>query len=177
MIVTASKKHEAWLKSLGAAEVHDYADAETPKRIADAHPDIKHAFDTYSMNGSQETIAGILTKEEENRIVSILSVDEARVKQVNPKSKATFLLLYTVYGKRTEIFGAVFEEDYCKQDAEYLPKLCSGKDGLFYKLLSSGVVKPNRTSVQSGGFSGMFQGMDAMRQNKVSGEKLVYPHA
>jgi len=55
--------------------------------------------------------------------------------------------------------------------------LCSGKDGLFYKLLSSGAVKPNRTSVQSGGFSGMFQGMDAMRQNKVSGEKLVYPHA
>ena len=177
VIVTASKKHEAWLKSLGAAEVHDYADAETPKRIADAHPDIKHAFDTYSMNGSQETIAGILTKEEENRIVSILSVDEARVKQVNPKSKATFLILYTVYGKRTEIFGAVFEEDYCKQDAEYLPKLCSGKDGLFYKLLSSGAVKPNRTSVQSGGFSGMFQGLDAMRQNKVSGEKLVYPHA
>ena len=109
--------------------------------------------------------------------MSILSVDEARVKQVNPKSKATFLILYTVYGKRTEIFGAVFEEDYCKQDAEYLPKLCSGKDGLFYKLLSSGAVKPNRTSVQSGGFSGMFQGMDAMRQNKVSGEKLVYPHA
>ena len=177
VIVTASKKHEAWLKSLGASEVHDYADAETPKRISDAHPDLKYAFDTYSANDSQALIASILTKTEESKIVSILPFDEARVKEANPKTKVTYLLLYTVSGERTELFGGVFEEDYCKQDAQYMAKMASGKNGLYYKVLSSGVVKPNRTSVQSGGLSGVFQGMDAMRQNKVSGEKLVYPHA
>ena len=106
--------------------------------------------------------------------MSILPFDHGAVTEANPMAKCTFLLLYTISGQRTQIFSADFSEEYCKEDAKYMIRAASGKDGLFYRLLSSGLVKPNRTSPQTGGLSGSLSGLDLMRHNKVSGEKLVY---
>ena len=174
VIVTASAKHLDWLKSLGASEVYEYSNSETPKRIAEAHPDLKYAFDTYSMNGSQAACAASMSKTEAGKIVSLLPFDHGAVTEANPMAKCTFLLLYTISGQRTQIFSADFSEEYCKEDAKYMTVAASGKDGLFYRLLSSGLVKPNRTSPQTGGLSGILSGLDRLRHNKVSGEKLVY---
>ena len=95
VIVTASAKHLDWLKSLGASEVYEYSNSETPKRIAEAHPDLKYAFDTYSMNGSQAACAASMSKTEAGKIVSILPFDHGTVTEANPMAKCTFLLLYT----------------------------------------------------------------------------------
>merc|ERR1712130_593786 len=170
VIVTASAKHLDWLKSLGASEVYEYSNSETPKRIAEAHPDLKYAFDTYSMNGSQAACAASMSKTEAGKIVSLLPFDHGAVTEANPMAKCTFLLLYTISGQRTQIFSADFSEEYCKEDAKYMTVAARGKDGLFYRLLSSGLVKPNRTSPQTGGLSGILSVLDLMRHNKVSGE-------
>ena len=115
-----------------------------------------------------------MSKTEAGKIVSLLPFDHGAVTEANPMAKCTFLLLYTISGQRTQIFSADFSEEYCKEDAKYMTVAASGKDGLFYRLLSSGLVKPNRTSPQTGGLSGSLSGLDLMRHNKVSGEKLVY---
>ncbi|THC90563.1 hypothetical protein EYZ11_009964 [Aspergillus tanneri] len=42
------------------------------------------------------------------------------------------------------------------------------------KLLAEGKVKPHPVSVREGGLRGVLEGMQAMKEDKVSGEKLVY---
>ena len=174
VIVTASAKHLDWLKSLGASEVYEYSNSETPKRIAEAHPDLKYAFDTYSMNGSQAACAASMSKTEAGKIVSILPFDHGAVTEANPMAKCTLFLLPSVSFMGIRTFSAEFKPYYCQEDAKYIVHVGSGQDGLFYRLLSSGLVKPNRTSPQTGGLSGSLSGLDLMRHNKVSGEKLVY---
>ena len=89
-------------------------------------------------------------------------------------AKCTLFLLPSVSCMGIRTFSAEFKPYYCPDDAKYIVHVCRGKDGLYYRLLSSGLVKPNRTSPQTGGLSGILSGLDRMRHNKVSGEKLVY---
>lgn len=173
VIVTASPKNHSWLQSLGAAEAYDYADAETPAKIAAAHPDLAYAFDTRSEKGSQEACASALSKQG-SKLVCILPFNPQSLAEANPKVKATFLLLYTTSGQRTELFSAVYDEAYCQEDFRYMREMASGKRGLLYQLLASGLVRPNRSTLQSGGLDAILEGLDRLRQGKVSGEKLIY---
>lgn len=173
VIVTASPKNHEWLKSLGASEAYDYADAETPAKIAAAHPDLAYAFDTRSEKGSQEACASALSKEG-GKIVCLLPFNAQTVAEANPKVTTTFLLLYTVSGQRTEMLSVSFDEAYCQEDMRYMQKMASGKEGLMYRLLSSGTLQPNRSFLQEGGFETILAGLDRLRKGQVSGEKLIY---
>lgn len=173
VITTGSPKNNDFLKSLGASEVFDYHDEQTPEKIASAHPDLSYAFDTYSENGSQEACARALSKEQPSKLVAILPLSPDLGK-LNPKVKATFLILYTVSGEETDMFGSKFSKEYCQEDLRYLIKVLSGKEGDYYKLFESGLVKPNRTSLLSGGLDHVLEGLDRLRKGQVSGEKLTY---
>ncbi|CCU98835.1 unnamed protein product [Malassezia sympodialis ATCC 42132] len=173
VIVTASSKNHEWLKSLGAAEAFDYSDPETPAKIAAAHPDLAYAFDSRSEQGSQEACARALSKEG-GKVVCLLPFNPKTVAEANPKVKTTFLLLYTTSGERTEMFSIVFDEAYCQEDMRYMQEMASGKNGLMFQLLSSGALRPNRSTLQTGGFDAVLAGLDRMRNGQVSGEKLIY---
>lgn len=173
VITTASLKNHEWMKSLGASEAYDYADAETPAKIAAAHPDLQYAFDTRSEQGSQEACARALSQDG-GKLVCLLPFNPTTVAEANPKVTVTFLLLYTASGQRTELFSATFDEAYCQEDMHYMQKMASGKQGLMYQLLSAGVLRPNRSFPQSGGLEAILSGLDRMRKGQVSGEKLIY---
>ncbi|WFD20471.1 hypothetical protein MCAP1_002715 [Malassezia caprae] len=173
VIVTASPKNHDWLKSLGAAEAYDYADAETPAKIAAAHPDLAYAYDTRSEQGSQEACASALSKEG-GKVVCLLPFNAKTVAEANPKVTTTFLLLYTTSGQRTQMFSADFDEAYCQADLRYMQEMASGKQGLMYEMLSSGKLQPNRSFVQEGGLDKILAGLDRLRNGQVSGEKLIY---
>lgn len=174
VIVTASAKHDKWLRGLGASELYDYNDDKTPVNITSKHPDIKYAFDTYSMNGIQAKVAECLSKDEGGRIVSLLPFDQSIVSKVNSKIHSTCMMLYSAYGQAIDLFGIKLDDKYCQEDAEFLRQMGNGPDGLFYRILESGLVQPNRTRVEEGGLNGVLSGLDDMRNNRVSGEKLVY---
>ncbi|KAL4399013.1 Zinc-binding oxidoreductase alcohol dehydrogenase [Malassezia pachydermatis] len=177
VIATASPKNHEWLKSLGASETFDYADPQTPEAIAAQHPDLAHAFDTFSEKGSHEACARALTKNGPSKLVAILPFNPESVAAANAQVKPTFLLLYTTSGKETRMFGGVFDEAYCQEDKAYMAKMGSADRGLFYQLLNSGIVKPNRLMPQEGGLTKVLEGLDLLRHNKVSGQKLVYRFA
>lgn len=171
VIATASPKNHAFLKELGAAETYDYSDAATPDRISAAHPDLTHAFDTFSEKGSQESCARALSKTQPSKLVVILPLSK-ELASVNDKVKGTFLLMYTVGGEAFSMFGENFSKEYAQEDQQYMVKFT--QSGVFTNLLAAGLVKPNRTSPQTGGLQAIPAGLDRLRQNKVSGEKLTY---
>ena len=171
VIATASPKNHAFLKELGAAETYDYSDAATPDKISAAHPDLTHAFDTFSEKGSQESCARALSKTQPSKLVATLPLSK-ELASVNDKVKGTTVLLYTVGGEEVNMFGLHFSKEYAQEDQRFLSKVMSG--GILAGLLSSGLVKPNHTSPQTGGLQAIPAGLDRQRTGKVSGEKLTY---
>lgn len=175
VIATASPNNHEYIKSLGAAETYSYADANVSEKIAQAHPDLVNAFDTFSEKGSTEACARAMSKTQDGKIVTILPSDPNSVAAANSRVKASFLLLYTVSGEETNMYGLKFSREYCQEDLAFMGKMGSADLGLFHALLSKNHVKPNRLSVQQGGFEGEIKGLDKLRLGQVSGEKLIFP--
>lgn len=171
VIVTASPKNYDFLKDIGAAETYDYSDEKAVEKIAEAHPDLAYAFDTYSERGSQELCARALSKTQPSKLVTTLPLSEG-LASVNDKVKSSFFLFYSLMGKEIDIYDTHLSQKEADEDFEYMSKFTSS--GIFSHLLASGLVKPNRTSPQSGGLQAIPEGLDRLRQNKVSGEKLTY---
>ncbi|WFD36968.1 hypothetical protein MCUN1_003860 [Malassezia cuniculi] len=171
VIATSSPKNFDWIKDLGASETYSYADESTPEKIAEAHPDLAYAFDTFSEKGSQEACARALSKN--GGKLAVILPPSPKVQEINSGVKTTFVLLYTTGGKAINMLGASFDEEYCKEDAAFAAQVQSGKNGIYYKLLTSG-LKPNRPAPKSGGLAAVPEGLDLQRSGKVSGEKLLY---
>lgn len=171
VIVTASLKHESYMKSLGAAEVLDYKDDKTPEKIAEAHPDLVHALDTFATEQSQLGCARALSKTQSSKLCTILPPND-KVKSVNDKVEQTFFIGYTLAGQELDFFGIHYSKEYCQQDQQYLFKVISS--GVLTGLLSKDLLKPNNTAPQTGGLAAIPAGLDRMRKGEVSGEKLTY---
>lgn len=171
VIVTASAKHEEYLKSLGASELYDYKDEKAPEKIAEAHPDLVYAYDTFSTEASQEGCARALSKTQPSKLVTILGPHKG-LSSINDKVKPSFFLGYTLASQGLDYFGFHFSKEYCEEDQKFMLQFISS--GIFTHLLSKGLVKPNRTSPQSGGLAEIPAGLDRMRKGQVSCEKLTY---
>ena len=171
VIATASPKNHAFLKELGAAETYDYSDTATPDRISAAHPDLTHAFDTFSEKGSQESCARALSKTQPSKLVMILPVDKD-LTTVNNKVQSSFFLLDAIHGKAIALFGRSFSQEDAESYYKFL--LNFTKNDIFTHLLGAGLVKPNRPSLQKGGLDSIPEGLDLLRKGQVSGKKLIY---
>jgi hypothetical protein len=101
---------------------------------------------------------------------TLLPVPEEEVRKVNPKVQMNMTLGYTVVGEYFKFGPHEFPAKL--EDFEF------GK--MFWEmsrdLLEKGAIKIHRPAVNKygSGFEGILKGMDAMRQGKVSGEKLVF---
>ncbi|WFD43762.1 hypothetical protein MPSI1_002426 [Malassezia psittaci] len=171
VIATASPKNEAFLKGLGASEIVDYKDPSAAEKIAEAHPDLTYAFDTFSEKGSSEACARALSKTQPGKLVTILPFSP-ELRSVNPKIQATFFLLYTTEGKATSLFGVECSQKEAEEDNKYLGEFTRSQ--ALTNWLRSGLVRPDRTEPQSGGLESILEGLDLLRQGKVSGQKLTY---
>jgi len=102
---------------------------------------------------------------------TLLPVPEDTVLSINPKVTAKYTLAYTIVGEAFTIGGSS-EFSAKPQDFEFGKMFWEMSRGL----LEEGKIKVHRPSVNKYGksFEGIVKGMDAMRQGKVSGEKLVF---
>ncbi|WFC99860.1 hypothetical protein MYAM1_002606 [Malassezia yamatoensis] len=171
VIATASLKNEAFLKGLGASEIIDYRDPSAAEKVAKAHPDLTHAFDTFSEKGSSEACARALSKTQPGKLVTILPFSP-ELRSVNPNVEATFYLLYTTEGKPTNLFGVECSQKDAEDDNKYLADFTRSQ--ALTNWLQSGLVQPDRTEPQSGGLPSILKGLDMLRHNQVSGQKLTY---
>lgn len=171
VIATASPKNNEFLKSLGASEVYDYRDEQTPEKIAEAHPDLTLAFDTYSEHGSIEACGRTLPKSQASKLVTILPIS-SDLSSVNNQVRATFFLMYSAEGEAFELFNKSCSKKEAQEDRQFMASFVNSD--VFTNLLSNGLIKPDRTEPQSGGLPAIPSGLDRLRYNKVSGEKLTY---
>lgn len=82
----------------------------------------------------------------------------------------TFTIAYTCFGETFQSGGKTFEAKDLQEDYEF----AVGWAAMFEKLLADGKVKVHPPKVMDGGLDKLLEGLDLLRNDKVSGQKLVY---
>lgn len=100
----------------------------------------------------------------------LLAVADALVHPINPNVKVLGTLAYSVFGKSFHRYGTKFEAN-----TEHNKFAKEWRD-LAEEIFREGKVKPARIDVNRGGsgLEGVLNGLEEMRQEKVSGVKLIY---
>ncbi|KAI0694764.1 GroES-like protein [Earliella scabrosa] len=159
IITTSSLKHEAWLKSLGATHIIDRSRpitdilAELPK-ITGGKP-IVYAYD--SIGDPETQNMGFDALAPGGGLVSTLMFTDPVLKEKiardnGSKKLARPFASYQLPGNK--VLGV---EIYMR----------------LTEWLETGVIVPNRVEVLPGGLAGIPEGCERMKNNQVSGEKLV----
>ncbi|KAI0807655.1 GroES-like protein [Fomes fomentarius] len=156
VVSTASPRNFDLVKSLGASEVFDYKDPKVVSKIKAATGDsIKKAVDTISEKVTQRITAETIAPSG-GEIILVLGPEDAT-------------LIYTALGRAFDFLGGshypVSEEDRTHM-AQFLLKVP--------KLVRDGAVKPLPIKFWEGGLTAVPDGMQYMREGKVSAEEIVH---
>ena len=168
VITTASKRNFQLLKDLGADEVFDYNDPECSSRIREYTKDkLYYAFDCIAEGSSIEICSEALSSSAPptglhySALLFVKSFPRGDV-----KTRTT--LAYTGIGEAFEKRGKTtpaMPDHY--QFAKRFMKVAGD-------LLAAGKLKPGNFAVKEGGLEGILDGLKDLKENKVSGTKLVY---
>ncbi|RPD66610.1 GroES-like protein [Lentinus tigrinus ALCF2SS1-7] len=167
VVTTASTRNFPLVRSLGADEVFDYRDPEVVDNIKDVTADsIAYALDAISEKESQRITAQSMGSNG-GKMVVVLKPDPAATDRADVEVKYT--LLYTALGRAFELGPdarfPVSTEDVA-QIVEFVKKIP--------ELVQDGSVKPLSMKLWEGGLDAIPDGLQYMREGKVSGEKIVY---
>ncbi|KAL1947838.1 hypothetical protein VTO73DRAFT_13562 [Trametes versicolor] len=164
---TASPRNFELVKSLGADAVFDYRDADVVAKIKQATGDsVTKAVDAISLKDSQRISAEVLAPAG-GKVVLVLGPEPGATDRKDVQFIPT--LIYTSLGRAFD-FGPsthfpVFPEDR-KQIVEFLKKVP--------QLVKDGAIKPPAIKLWEGGLAAIPDGLQYMREGKVSAEKIVY---
>lgn len=162
VITTCSPRNFDLVKKLGADQVYDYNDPNSPAQVRESTKNnLKLAFDTISLEGSARFCDNALsTGGGEYSALLPITIDRENV-----NDRAT--LAYTVMGEPFDM-GTSFPAK--PQDKEFAERFIV----IAEKLLSEKKVQVHPIKVLQGGLGGVVSGLQSMKEGKVSGEKLVY---
>ncbi|KAJ7698979.1 chaperonin 10-like protein [Mycena rosella] len=169
IVATASPKHHAFLRGLGATRVVDYASPTLAADITTGGEQMALALDTISAEGTLAKIAQVLKPQGAVALLlpikdgDTVAVGEAAMHMAVPEGRNPFT-------PETKI---VYVRAFTYYQNEYL------KDNLMSKilpqLLAAGIIQPNRVRLlEQGTFKERVAvGLDLLRNNRVSGEKVI----
>ncbi|KAI2464693.1 oxidoreductase-like protein [Annulohypoxylon bovei var. microspora] len=164
VVTTCSPRNFDLVKSLGADHVFDY---NSPTVGADifkvTNGEIAHVFDCIS-EGSSPAISAEAIGPRGGKYSALLPVDNFPRKDVT----TAMTLGYIAIGESFPKFG--MEWTSTPADFEFASKFWS----LTENLLAQGKLKAHPVSLREGGLDGILGGLDEMKENGVSGKKLVY---
>ncbi|CAF9934604.1 MAG: hypothetical protein HETSPECPRED_009283 [Heterodermia speciosa] len=168
VITTCSPRNNELVKALGADAIYDYRDEACGEEIRAYTSDkLVYALDCISEASSPRICAdalstdGALTK----RYSSLLGIDDFPRDDVDKKAT----IAYSAIGEDLSFPGrGLFPAK--EEDLHFMTKFI----GIAQELLAEGKIKPHPVSLRPGGLKGVLDGLQDMREGKVSGEKLVY---
>ena len=166
VITTSSPKNFSLCKSVGADAVFDYNDPSAAEEIRKRTDNkLKYAFDTISVEQSAAICAAALSSASGCTYSSLIP---AKLPRQDIENKYT--LVYTIANEyfRMGQQGPEFPAE--QQDFDFAKKF----GGIAEKLLAEGKFKVHPPSVRKDGLKGVLEGLQELREGKVSGAKLVY---
>ncbi|WPG99979.1 chaperonin 10-like protein [Acrodontium crateriforme] len=165
VITTCSPHNNDFVKSLGAEAVYDYKDPECGKKInKDTNDSLKLAWDTISLESSAKICSDAFSSDPTGaKYGTILPVKLPR-----EGIETTFTFMYTIFGDGFTKAGR--ETPAVPEDFEFARKFF----GITEELLADGKLKTHPAKVGSKGLEGVLQGLEDMKNEKVSRNKLVY---
>jgi NADPH:quinone reductase-like Zn-dependent oxidoreductase len=164
VITTCSPHNFDLVKGLGADHVFDY---KSPTCAADirkvTNNKLKYVFDCISRDASPQICADSIGPEG-GKYSALLGVPKF------PRDD-----VYNVFNHAYTPAGEAFKKgpnEFTpkKEDFEFGVKFCA----LAEKLLAEGKIKPHSRELREGGLDGILEGVQDLREWKVSGAKLVY---
>lgn len=163
VVTTASPHSFDLVKSYGADRVFDYRSATAVNDITAAFPDITYAVDCFSKGGSAAFCAKLL-QSKGGKVVTLLDQGKSKT----PGVEYDTAMLYRVFGR---------EFSYLPPIGPTFPVSLKDREALsrFYASLPrlTKDLKPPPIRVIEGGLKNILEGLDMLRQGKVSGSKLV----
>jgi len=160
VIATASPHNFDLVRKLGADKVFDYNDPEVGAKIREATNDkLKLVFDCIAEHNSPNIAAAAISSSG-GHVASLLPIKDFPRDDV----KAKFTFAYTALGERYNDRFGPSQEDY-----EFGSRFWRISE----ELINSGKVKTHPTQVRNG-LEGVPQGLQDLKDGKVSGVKLVY---
>lgn len=163
VITTCSPHNFDLVKKLGADHVFDYRDPNTPSEIRKLTDDkLKYAYDTIGSDPAPKVCDGALSTSGGTYV--------AITRNESSREDVSFhiTLAYTVFGEGYK--AGNFEIPPSEEDKISAMKFWEVAE----KLLASGKVKPHPLTVGKDGLKGASEGLQQMKEGKVSGVKLVY---
>ncbi|KAJ6534647.1 chaperonin 10-like protein [Mycena vulgaris] len=151
VVATASPKHHAFLRALGAARVVDYASPTLAADITAGGPQIALALDAITAEGTIAKIAQVLSPQ--GAVALLLPIKEGDLVAVGEAA------MYSTIPRGVQ-------NEYMKENL--MPKILP-------QLLAAGLIQPNRVRLLDQGTfkERVATGLDLLRNNKVSGEKVI----
>jgi NADPH:quinone reductase-like Zn-dependent oxidoreductase len=164
IITTCSPRHFDWVESLGADASFDYRDPDCVQKIKDCTQNtLAHVLDCVSTSASAELCAAAIGSN--GGTVSYL----LPLKHQREDVEAKYTLAYTAFGEYFSIAGTrKFEAR--PEDLEFAKIFWKLSEGL----VAEGKIRVHPPRVGKDGLKGVLNGFQAMREGRVSGEKLVY---
>ncbi|KAJ5115185.1 Polyketide synthase enoylreductase [Penicillium alfredii] len=164
VITTCSPRNFDFVRSLGADAVFDYKDPQAPAEIRKyTNDNLTLVFDCISLEASAKFCDNALSPAGGD-YSALLPI---KIDRENVRDRAT--LGYTVLGEEFE-FGAGSKIPAKPEDQEHAEMFGS----IAVPLLAQGKIKVHPPKVGKDGLKGVLEGLDLLKQDKVSGEKLVY---
>ncbi|KAJ7312396.1 chaperonin 10-like protein, partial [Mycena albidolilacea] len=173
LVATASPKHHALLRALGATHVFDYATPTLAADIAAAiggDGKIAFAVDSISADGTIAKIAQVLRPGGAAAFLLPIKVgDTVAVGDAGMRASISEEQL-NLFSKDTKI---AYVRTLTYRQNEHLKNNLMPK--ILPQLLASGIIQPNRVRLlEQGTFKErVATGLDLLRNNKVSGEKII----
>lgn len=168
VITTASSKHHAFLKSLGADLAFDYHDKKIINNLSQI--DIPFAFDTVCTKQTWQSVYDSTAKSLEPVITNILFLKDSDLQLDNSRtvriiSSSVYLLMNGIEQGNVPHIGYTASPEMVKDFKEFWNNILPG----FLPHLKHADLK-----VLGPGLESVNEALDLLRENKVSGEKLVF---
>ena len=163
-ITTCSAHNFDYVKSLGAEEAFDYKDSDCAEKIRKYTNDkLKYAWDCIAEGDAIKICADALTSSPGAKYASLIPTKFPRD---DVESSST--LAYSAFGEPFDKGWA--KSDGSEEDFDFAAKTWVP---VAEKYLMDGTLKVHKPRVGSG-LENVLDGLDQLKNNKVSGEKLVY---
>ena len=163
VLTTCSPHNFDLVKRLGADAVFDYKDANAAAEIRKyTQDDLRLVLDTISVESSAQFCDNALSTKG-GEYSALLNVG---IKRENVNDRWT--LAYTAIGEDFTFGEAPMAAK--PEDKEFASMFWD----IAEKLLADGKVKVHSPKICSGGLQGVLDGLQLLKEDKVSGEKLVY---